>query len=136
MRYTRMLQPLDFGFTLLRNRVMMGSMHTGPEEVDKTGELIAAFYSERARGGVALIDTCGVALNLEGGAGLPGNGASFGRLDSDASLGLHRRVTNAVHAEDAKILSQILHTVRYSYLPNLVAPSTIKAPISPIHRVK
>ena len=131
MPYTRMLQPLDLGFTQLRNRVMMGSMHTGLEEVDKTGERIAAFYSERARGGVALIVTGGVAPNLEGGVGLPGDEASFGRLDSDASLEIHRRVTDAVHADGVKILLQILHTGRYSYMPNLVAPSPIKAPISP-----
>lgn len=126
-----MLEPLDLGFTQLRNRVIMGSMHTGLEEVDKTGERIAAFYAERARGGVALIVTGGVSPNLDGGLGMAGDEASFGRLDSDASLGLHRHVTNAVHAYDAKILLQILHTGRYSYMPNLVAPSPIKAPISP-----
>ncbi len=131
MPYTHMFKPLDLGFTRLRNRVMMGSMHTGLEEVDKTGERIAAFYAERARGGVALIVTGGVAPNLEGGIGLPAEEASFGRLDSNASLGLHRRVTDAVHGEGAKILLQVLHTGRYSFMPNLVAPSPIKAPISP-----
>ncbi len=131
MRYKNLFKPLDLGFTALRNRVIMGSMHTGLEEVDTTGERVAAFYSERAQGGVGLIITGGVSPNTEGGTGLPGDDASFGRLDTDASLEIHRKVTQSVHTWDSKILLQILHTGRYSYFPNSVAPSPIKAPISP-----
>ncbi len=126
-----MFSPLDLGFTTLSNRVMMGSMHTGLEEVDKTGERIAAFYGARAKGGVSLIVTGGVSPNLEGGTGMPGEEAGFGRLDNDAAIPTHRKVTDAVHKYDSKILLQILHTGRYSFAPNLVAPSPIQAPISP-----
>ena len=129
--YSHLLKPLDLGGVQLRNRVMMGSMHTGLEEADKTGERIAEFYAARARGGAALIVTGGVAPNEEGGTGMPGDEASYGRLDSDAAIPIHRRVVEAVQAEDGKILLQILHTGRYSYLPNSVAPSAIKAPINP-----
>ena len=135
MHYPHIFQSLDLGFTKLSNRVMMGSMHTGLEEVDKTGERIAAFYAARARGGVSLIVTGGVSPNLEGGTGIPGEAASFGRLDNDAAIPLHRKVTDAVHAYDTKILLQVLHTGRYSFAPNLVAPSPIQAPISP-HKPK
>lgn len=131
MHYPHMFKPLDLGFTRLNNRVVMGSMHTGLEEVDKTGERIAAFYAARAKGGVALIVTGGVSPNLEGGTGMPGEETGFGRLDNDAAIPTHRKVTDAVHNHNSKILLQILHTGRYSFAPNLVAPSPIQAPISP-----
>ena len=124
-RYPSLFAPLDLGFTTLKNRVLMGSMHTGLEEHPDGAERLAAFYAERARHGVALIVTGGVApapsgVGMEGGAVL-----------NDASqLPHHRIVTDAVHNEGGKIALQILHTGRYSYQPNLVAPSAIQAPIN------
>lgn len=123
--YPSLFAPLDLGFTTLKNRVLMGSMHTGLEEHPDGAERLAAFYAERARHGVALIVTGGVApapsgVGMEGGAVL-----------NDASqLPHHRVVTDAVHREGGKIALQILHTGRYSYQPNLVAPSAIQAPIN------
>jgi 2,4-dienoyl-CoA reductase (NADPH2) len=123
--YPSLFAPLDLGFTTLKNRVLMGSMHTGLEEHPDGAERLAAFYAERARHGVALIVTGGVApapsgVGMEGGAVL-----------NDASqLPHHRIVTDAVHKEGGKIALQILHTGRYSYQPNLVAPSAIQAPIN------
>ncbi len=131
MTYAKMFSPLDLGFTSLKNRVIMGSMHTGLEEADKSGDRLAAFYGERARGGVGLIVTGGIAPNLEGGTGMPAQEGSFARLDSDTSIPIHQKVVAEVHKHDSKILLQILHTGRYSFAPNLVAPSPIKAPISP-----
>ncbi|HHG90987.1 MAG TPA: FAD-binding protein, partial [Devosia sp.] len=130
MPYPEMFRPLDLGFTRLSNRVVMGSMHTGLEEVDRTGERIAAFYGARAAGGVGLIVTGGIAPNREGGTGIPSPEGSFGRFD-ETSLPLHRKLTETVHRRGSKILLQILHTGRYSFAPDLVAPSPIKAPISP-----
>ncbi|MCF6302093.1 MAG: NADPH-dependent 2,4-dienoyl-CoA reductase [Devosiaceae bacterium] len=131
MSYPHMFEPVTIGSHTLPNRVIMGSMHTGLEEVDKTGERIAAFYAARARGGVAMIVTGGVSPNLEGGTGIPGHASGFGRLDSDAAIPVHQKVVEAVHRHGTKILLQILHTGRYSFAPNLVAPSPIQAPISP-----
>ena len=131
MQYPNMFKPLDLGFTKLSNRVMMGSMHTGLEEIDKSGERIAAFYSARAKGGVSLIVTGGVSPNIEGGTGVPASKASFARLDSDEAIPIHQNIVTAVHEHKSKILLQILHTGRYSFAPNLVAPSPIQAPISP-----
>ncbi|MCF6326724.1 MAG: FAD-dependent oxidoreductase [Devosiaceae bacterium] len=131
MTYTKMFAPMDLGFTSLKNRVIMGSMHTGLEEVDKSGERLTAFYGARARGGVGLIVTGGIAPNLEGGTGVPAQEGSFARLDNDASIPIHQKVVAEVHRHDCKILLQILHTGRYSFAPNLVAPSPIKSPISP-----
>ncbi len=117
--------PLDLGFTTLKNRVLMGSMHTGLEERPDGAERLAAFYAERARHGVALIVTGGVApafsgVTMEGGAVL-----------QDASqLPHHRQITEAVHQAGGKIALQILHTGRYSYQPRPVAPSAIQAPIN------
>ncbi|MGX9738502.1 oxidoreductase [Pseudocitrobacter corydidari] len=125
MSYLSLFAPLDLGFTTLKNRVLMGSMHTGLEEHPSGAERLAAFYAERARHGVALIVTGGVAPALSG-VGMEG-----GAVLSDASqLPQHRLVTDAVHQEGGKIALQILHTGRYSYQPHLVAPSAIQAPIN------
>ena len=125
MSYPSLFAPLDLGFTQLKNRVLMGSMHTGLEEHPDGAQRLAAFYAERARHGVALIVTGGVApcasgVALQGGATL-----------SDAGqLAPHRVVTEAVHREGGKIALQILHTGRYSYQPHPVAPSALQAPIN------
>ncbi|EAW9075074.1 NADPH-dependent 2,4-dienoyl-CoA reductase, partial [Salmonella enterica] len=125
MSYPSLFAPLDLGFTTLRNRVLMGSMHTGLEEHSDGAERLAAFYAERARHGVALIVTGGIAP-APSGVVMPG-----GAMLNDASqLGHHRVVTDAVHAEGGKIALQILHTGRYSYQPHLVAPSAIQAPVN------
>ena len=123
--YPSLFAPLDLGFTTLRNRVLMGSMHTGLEERPDGTERLAAFYAERARHGVALIVTGGVAPAASG-VGMEG-----GAVLNDASqLAHHRPVTDAVHKEGGKIALQILHTGRYSYQPRPVAPSAIQAPIN------
>ena len=125
-RYPSLFAPLDLGFTTLKNRVLMGSMHTGLEELPDGAQRLAAFYAERARHGVALIVTGGIApapsgVTMAGGAVL-----------NDAShLSHHRHITDAVHEEGGKIALQILHTGRYSYQPKLVAPSALQAPINP-----
>lgn len=124
--YPLLNRPLDLGFTTLKNRVIMGSMHVGLEEVENGFERMAAFYAERARGGVGLIVTGGIAPNDRG---RPMAGGSM--LTTEAEAEHHRVVTDAVHAEGGKIAMQILHFGRYSYQPNLVAPSAIKAPINP-----
>jgi 2,4-dienoyl-CoA reductase (NADPH2) len=124
--YPHLLAPLDLGHTRLRNRVLMGSMHTGLEDDPKHFPRLAEYFAERARGGVGLIVSGGFAPNVEGWA------APFsGRLASSAAAKKHRPVTAAVHAEGGKIALQILHTGRYGYHPLAVAPSPIKAPISP-----
>jgi 2,4-dienoyl-CoA reductase (NADPH2) len=120
------LAPLDLGFTTLRNRVLMGSMHTNLEEAKGGFEKLAAFFAERARGGVGLIVTGGIAPNLRGRL------APFGsQLSWPWQVGKHRIVTEAVHAEGGKIALQILHGGRYSYHPFSVAPSAVKSPITP-----
>ena len=124
--YPHLLQPLDLGFTTLRNRVIMGSMHVGLEEAKNGFERMAAFYAERARGGVGLIVTGGIAPNDEG-APFPGGS----RLTTQEEADQHKVVTEAVHREGGKIALQILHFGRYAYHPGLVGPSAIKAPISP-----
>jgi 2,4-dienoyl-CoA reductase (NADPH2) len=123
--YPHLLAPLDLGFTTLKNRVLMGSMHTGLEETGDWNR-VATFYAERARGGVALIVTGGMAPNREGGV-FPGAAGLF----SDADIANHRLVTDRVHDEGGKIAMQILHAGRYAYSPECVAPSAIKSPISP-----
>lgn len=125
MRYPSLFAPLDLGFTQLKNRVLMGSMHTGLEERPDGTERLAAFYAERARHGVALIVTGGIAptpsgVTMEGGA----------TLNDAHQVPHHRIITDAVHREGGKIALQILHTGRYSYQPQLVAPSAIQAPIN------
>lgn len=126
LTYPHLFEPLDLGFTKLKNRVLMGSMHLGLEEMKGGVERMAAFYAERARGGVALIVTGGIAPNVEGAVYA---GAATMTTEQDAEK--HRVITNAVHKEDGKICMQILHTGRYAYNPKSVAPSAIKAPINP-----
>jgi len=124
--YPHLLAPLDLGFTRLRNRVLMGSMHTGLEDDPKHFHRLTAYFAERARGGVGLIVTGGFAPNIEGWA------APFsGRLTTRAAAAKHRPITDAVHAEGGAIALQILHTGRYGYHPLAVAPSRLKSPISP-----
>jgi 2,4-dienoyl-CoA reductase (NADPH2) len=124
--YPRLLAPLDLGFTVLRNRVLMGSMHVGLEETENGFARMAAFYAERARGGVGLIVTGGISPND---AGRPVGGGA--KLTTKEEAAEHRLITEAVHAEGGKIAMQILHFGRYSYQRSLVAPSPIKAPINP-----
>ncbi|WP_275555345.1 NADPH-dependent 2,4-dienoyl-CoA reductase [Mixta sp. Marseille-Q2659] len=121
-----LFDPLDLGFTQLKNRVLMGSMHTGLEERPDGAERLAAFYAERAAGGVALIVTGGIAPSPEG---VVVAGGSV--LNAETELAHHRQITEAVHRHDGKIAMQILHAGRYSYQPSLVAPSPIQAPINP-----
>ncbi|AXM95817.1 oxidoreductase [Pseudomonas plecoglossicida] len=125
-RYPHLLAPLDLGFTTLRNRTLMGSMHTGLEERPGGFERMAAYFAERARGGVGLIVTGGIAPNEEG-VGYIG----AAKLTTEEEAAKHRLITEAVHAEGGKICMQILHTGRYAYSPKLVAPSAIQAPINP-----
>ena len=124
--YPHLLAPLDLGFTTLPNRVLMGSMHTGLEEAQDGHAKLAAFYAERARGGVALIVTGGIAPNFRG------------RLEPRAAqlsfrwqAKHHRVVTDAVHAEGGRIALQILHAGRYAYHPFSAAPSAVRSPITP-----
>ena len=124
-KYPNMFRPLDLGFMTLKNRVIMGSMHTNLEET-KNWSRIADFYSERAKGGVALIVTGGIAPNKEG-AVFKCAAAMLDQADADN----HRIVTDAVHENGGKIVMQILHAGRYAYSPDCVAPSAIKSPISP-----
>ncbi|WP_411077519.1 FAD-dependent oxidoreductase [Streptomyces sp. cmx-10-25] len=124
--YPHLLSPLDLGFTTLPNRVIMGSMHVGLEEAEHGFERMAAFYAERARGGVGLIVTGGIAPNE---AGRPWDGGA--KLTTAEEVAEHRTITDAVHREGGRIAMQILHFGRYAYHPALVAPSALKAPISP-----
>jgi 2,4-dienoyl-CoA reductase (NADPH2) len=124
--YPHLLSPLDLGFTTLKNRVIMGSMHTGLEDRFYNYGKLAAFYAERARGGVGLIVTGGISPNRQGWL-LPFGGT----LNSLGDLPNHRRVTRAVHREGGKILLQILHAGRYGYQPLVVSASQLKSPISP-----
>jgi NADH:flavin oxidoreductases, Old Yellow Enzyme family len=123
--YPHLLAPLDLGFTTLRNRTLMGSMHTGLEERGDWGA-VAEFYAARARGGAGIIVTGGMAPSVEGGV-YPGAAGLF----TDQDIEKHRKVTERVHAEGGKIAMQILNAGRYAYGPNCVAPSAIKSPISP-----
>ena len=124
-RYPQLLAPLDLGFTTLKNRVLMGSMHTGLEDGNKHDRL-AAYFAERARGEVGLIVTGGYAPNRVGGVK-----PFAGKLTTRREARKHRDVTDAVHAEGGKIALQILHAGRYAYHPFSVAPSRIRAPITP-----
>jgi 2,4-dienoyl-CoA reductase (NADPH2) len=124
--YPHLLAPLDLGFTTLRNRTLMGSMHTGLEEQPGGFARMAAYFAERARGGVGLMVTGGIAPNAEGGTYV---GAA--KLTTEEEAHAHRQVTAAVHAAGGKICLQILHTGRYAYNPQLVAPSALQAPINP-----
>lgn len=124
-RYPNLFRPLDLGFTRLKNRVLMGSMHTGLEETPGGFERMAAYYAERARGGVGMITTGGISPNVEGGIG----GA---RLETAEEAAQHRLVTEAVHAADpdVKFCMQILHMGPLAYHPELVAPSAIRSRIN------
>ena len=124
-KYPHLLAPLDLGFTQLKNRVLMGSMHTGLEEAAGGFERMAAYYADRAKGGVGLIVTGGVAPN-EAGCVAPG----AAKLNTDAEMENHRIVTGAVHGQGGKIALQILHTGRYAFHEKLVGASAIKAPIN------
>ena len=124
--YPNLLAPLDLGFTQLKNRVLMGSMHTGLEEAVNGHERMAAYFAERARGGVGLIVTGGIGPNTEG-----STHPNTKNLVTDKDVANHRQITDAVHRENGKICMQILHTGRYAYSPDLIAPSAIKAPINP-----
>ena len=124
--YPNMLAPLDLGFTSLKNRVLMGSMHTGLEEASDGHERMAAYFEERAKGGVGLIVTGGIGPNTEG-----GTHPNTKKLVTDEDIAGHKQITDAVHKHDGKICMQILHTGRYAYSPDQVAPSAIKAPINP-----
>ncbi|MFF8908271.1 oxidoreductase [Streptomyces olivaceoviridis] len=126
-RYPHLMTPLDLGFTTLPNRVLMGSMHVGLEEAERGFERMAAFYAARARGGVGLIVTGGIAPNEEG---RPYEGGAM--LTTEAEAERHRTVTEAVHREGGRIAMQILHFGRYAYHQDLVAPSPLQAPISPL----
>lgn len=125
MAYEKLLTELDLGFTKLKNRVLMGSMHTMLEELPGGHEKAAAFYGERARADVGLIVTGGISPNKAGAVFKGG-----ARLDSEDQLPGHQMITNAVHREGGKICMQILHTGRYAYHPDCVAPSAIQAPIN------
>ncbi len=123
--YPHLFKPLDLGFTTIKNRVIMGSMHTGLEESKNGFEKQAAYFAERAKGGVGLIVTGGIAPNRAGWVG------PFGaKLTSKSEAKEHKKITEAVHAEGGKICMQILHTGRYGYHPFCVAPSPIQAPIN------
>jgi len=124
--YDKMLSPLDLGFTTLKNRVIMGSMHTNLEEIPGGFERAAVYYAERAKGQVGLIVTGGIAPNLEGSVGM---GSAM--LTNEEEVGHHKKITVAVHNEGGKICMQILHSGRYAYHPKGVAPSAIQSPITP-----
>lgn len=124
--YPHLLAPLNLGFTTLRNRVVMGSMHTGLEDRFFNYGKLAAFYRERARGGVGLIVTGGISPNRAGWL-LPFGGT----LNFKADVINHRKLTAAVHQEGGKIAMQILHAGRYGYQPFVVSASDKKSPISP-----
>ena len=124
--FPNLLAPLDLGFTTLKNRTLMGSMHTGLEEKPGGFERMAAYFAERARGGVGLMVTGGIGPNEEGGVY---SGAA--KLTTLEEAEKHKIVTRAVHEADGKICMQILHAGRYAYSPKSVAPSAIQAPINP-----
>lgn len=125
MTYPHLLAPLDLGFTTLKNRVLMGSMHTGLEEAPNGFTRLAAYFSERARGGVGLIVTGGFSPNLSGRVHPHASQFSF-----PWQVSKHRLITEAVHAEGGKIALQILHAGRYAYHPLAAAPSRLRAPIN------
>ncbi|NVK58123.1 MAG: NADPH-dependent 2,4-dienoyl-CoA reductase [Alteromonadaceae bacterium] len=124
-QFPHLLEPLDLGFTQLKNRVVMGSMHTGLEEMPNGHVHMAEFYAARARGGVALMVTGGIGPNQEGGVHIKTK-----MLDSEQAVAEHKQVTDAVHANGGKICMQILHTGRYAHNPHLIAPSALQAPIN------
>ena len=131
MKYKHIFKPLDLGFTTLKNRILMGSMHTGLEEEKNGVDKIATYYAERAKGGVGLIVTGGISPNIQGWT------APFSaRMSTEKHARHHQKITAAVHKEGGKICMQILHAGRYGYHPFNVAPSKIKSPITPFKPFK
>ncbi len=130
-KYKHIFEPLDLGFTTLKNRILMGSMHTGLEEEKNGFERMAAFYAERARGGVGLIVTGGISPNTQG-LTMP----FAAKMSKKKHVRGHQLITQSVHKEGGKICMQILHSGRYGYHPLCVAPSAIKSPISPFKPFK
>jgi 2,4-dienoyl-CoA reductase (NADPH2) len=130
-KYTHIFEPLDLGFTTLKNRILMGSMHTGLEEEKNGLEKIATYYAERAKGGVGLIVSGGIAPNVQG-----WTGPFSARMSTKKHAKQHKVITDAVHAAGGKICMQILHAGRYGYHPFAVAPSALKSPISPFKPFK
>ena len=126
MPYPNLFRPLDLGFTTVRNRILMGSMHTGLEDRAKDFPRLATYFAERAAGGAGLIVTGGFAPNMLGWLK-----PFAGRMAWPWHVRRHRQVTAAVHAHDAKICMQLLHAGRYAYHPMSVAPSKLKSPINP-----
>ncbi len=131
MKYKHIFEPLDLGFTTLKNRILMGSMHTGLEEEKNGLDKIAAYYAERAKGGVGLIVTGGISPNIQG-----WTGPFSSRMSTKKHARHHKVITDAVHKEGGKICMQILHSGRYGYHPFIVAPSKIKSPITPFKPFK
>ena len=131
MKYKHIFEPLDLGFTTLKNRILMGSMHTGLEEEKDGIDRIATYYAERAKGGVGLIVTGGISPNIQG-----WTGPFAARMSSEKHAIQHQKITEAVHKEGGKICMQILHSGRYGYHPFSVAPSKIKSPIIPFKPFK
>ncbi len=131
MKYKHIFEPLDLGFTTLKNRILMGSMHTGLEEEKNGIDKIATYYAERAKGGVGLIVTGGISPNIQG-----WTGPFSARMSSEKHAKHHQKITAAVHKEGGKICMQILHSGRYGYHPFNVAPSKIKSPITPFKPFK
>ena len=125
-KYPTLLSPIDLGFTKLKNRVIMGSMHTGLEEEKNGYERMAAYYEARAKGGVGLIVTGGISPNIAGWVG-----PFSSKLTNKRTARKHKLITDSVHKHEGKICMQILHSGRYGYHPFAVAPSAIKSPISP-----
>jgi 2,4-dienoyl-CoA reductase (NADPH2) len=125
-QYPHILKPLHLGFTTIKNRVVMGSMHTGLEDRFYNYPKLAAYFAERAKGGVGLLITGGISPNRQGWL-LPAGGT----MNTLGDVAPHRLVTRAVHKHGAKILLQILHAGRYGYQPFVVSASAIKSPISP-----
>lgn len=131
MKYKHIFEPLDLGFTTLKNRILMGSMHTGLEEEKNGYEKMAVYFAERAKGGVGLIVTGGIAPNIQGWT------APFSaRMSSKKHVRNHQKVTKAVHEAGGKICMQILHSGRYGYHPFNVGASDIKSPITPFKPFK
>jgi len=126
VRYPNLFAPLDLGFTTLPNRILMGSMHTGLEDHARDYDKLAAYFAARARGGVGLMVTGGIAPSIQGWLS-----PFASRLSQPWQVARHRKVTQAVHAEGGRICMQILHAGRYGYHPLSVAPSKIKPPITP-----
>ncbi|WP_027076144.1 NADPH-dependent 2,4-dienoyl-CoA reductase [Maribacter antarcticus] len=130
-KYPHIFEPLDLGFTTLKNRILMGSMHTGLEEEKNGLKKIAAYYVERAKGGVGLIISGGISPNVQG-----WTGPFSARMSTKKHAEHHKVITDAVHIAGGKICMQILHAGRYGYHPFAVAPSAIKSPISPFKPFK